>query len=170
MSTTMPDCEVDQAPHLPGRIRLTVIFEDGGGDTAYFDPAILPEIMQRFDRTQNGYGQTFRTQVQTLKGWAKLREIAYRKLASDRENAMLVLLWLYFRCPDVKLRVADKIQAMLDSEGMACLAIVRNRHTGTTAATVMARFDARIVEMSALTMPANSMVGVGLDDGPAGTA
>ena len=69
------------------------------------------------------------------------------------------------------MRVADKLQQALDRDGMACLAIVRNRSSGTTAAAVMDRFDASVVRMSELTMPdAAACVAFGLDDGPAGTA
>ena len=60
----LPDCDADQAPDLPGTIRLTVIFEDGEGDTIYFDPARLPDQIsgkwtgsRTFPRLRTGPGR-----------------------------------------------------------------------------------------------------------------
>lgn len=53
----IPFCDVEAAPDLPGMIRVTLVFEDGDGATAYFDPAQLPDLMRSIDRLKEGHGK-----------------------------------------------------------------------------------------------------------------
>lgn len=113
---------------------------------------------------------TFRRRAETLKGWARLRELAIRQRLAEGGTGMMLLLWCYFRHPDARLRVAAKLQATLDAEGRATLVVARNRSTGTTAAVVMPRFDLRAADLAALQLPDGFSYAAGLEEEPAGSA
>jgi hypothetical protein len=85
-------CDVEDAPDMPGRIRVTLIDDSGEGDSAYLDPEALPELMRKFDREKDVRGRTYRSLASGIESWARLRRLAINGRKTCPETSLLLLL------------------------------------------------------------------------------
>jgi hypothetical protein len=151
-SQMLPPCDARDAPDLPGMIRVVLLFENGEGTSAYFDPEALPDLMRGIDRIKDSFQRTYRSRCENERSWAKLRHAAIAEREQEPEHAMLLLLWLYFRHPKTR-SFAATIQQVLAKSGRACLTVVYNRRSNTTIAAIAEGLADEVVELSGVRLP-----------------
>jgi hypothetical protein len=119
-------CPVEEAPNLPGHIRLTMLDDDDIGCSVYVE---LTELLEEMSRLEH-QGRPLAELGATLGGWARLRAAAF-DMARDVGNGTgpgLMMLWCVMHGPaGAKTRRA--VSTMLAKHGQAALMIRRDRLT-----------------------------------------
>jgi hypothetical protein len=163
------DAAPEDAPTLAGHLRLTLLDDDGAGCTAYFPADQVAGLLEAMDREELG-GRTLRELGGTAKGWARLRERAFR-LARERRDleAGMLALWAAMSGP-AGPEVRRQVSAVLARAGKATVTMQRDR--GTRAVATIVSEDFAPVPVPGLArlggrLPRDTVVAVGgTDDAP----
>jgi hypothetical protein len=120
-------CPVEQAPNLPGYLRLTMLDDDDVGCTVYVEVTELAELLEEMGRLEH-QGRTLAEVGATLEGWAQLRAAAF-DMGRDLGNGTgpgLMMLWCVMHGPSGD-KTRRAVSTMLAKHGQAALMIRRDR-------------------------------------------
>jgi hypothetical protein len=161
------DAAAEDAPALEGHLRLTLLDDDGAGCTAYFPSVALADLLAAMDREKLA-GRTLRDLGSTAKGWARLRERAFR-LARERQDlaAGMLGLWCAMNGP-AGPELRREVSAVLARAGKATVTMQRDRGTRSVATIVSEDFTPvpGLARLGAELPSGTVLVAGGTDDAP----
>jgi hypothetical protein len=163
----LADAAAEDAPAMAGHLRLVLLDDDGAGCTAYLPADKVADLLASMDREKLA-GRTLREFGGTAKGWARLRERAFR-LARERQDlaAGMLGLWCAMNGP-AGPELRRQVSAVLARAGKATVTMQRDRGTRGVA-TIVAEGFAPVPGLARLgaELPSGTvLIAGGTDDAP----